>query len=1538
MSALDEWLTSVGLTAHVDLFAKHDIEMADVFDLSESDLREIGLTVGERKRFVRAVAALRLSRREAAPPLRLEDVTVAGTNPHLMAERRHLTVMFCDIVGSSSLAELMDAEDVLDLMQRYQNFSGAHIERFGGYIAKFLGDGIVAWFGYPSASEWDAESALRAALEIVRAMDTLKLPDGDSLNVRIGIATGHVVIGDLFGSGTAMEQPVAGVTPNLAARIQNLAPVNGIVVSENTWRLTAGRFLFRDTGTHSLRGFSLPVRAWEVLGERAMGDDADPAMLVPLAGRETELALLRDLWRRTREAVGAVVLVQGEPGIGKSRLIEDFLTGIDRHAFCRLGVHASQFNSSNPLFPVISLIERFAGIDRLDSGPERLAKLSSVLAGDEQDREAARRILAPLLSIAGDAPALETPRQLKELTLQTLVRQLCLMSETKSVVVLVEDIHWLDPTTLELLDRLIGCVRNRPIMIIMTSRDPFPQDWIASPGVHAIELPRLPSDGSIAILRSLTAGEPLDPRIEAMIIERTDGIPLFVEELTRTLLEERAQGTMGQPDQIPIPLSLQDLLMARLDRAGPAKELAQTGAVIGRSFDRTLLSAVSDFTTEELENALSVLICADLIHREGQEVYSFKHALVQDAAYRSLLRDQRRSLHAGVAMRLMELTPEVSDLNPDLLAHHLTEAGQTDRAIGWWIKAGRRSLDRSAMQEAERHLSRALTLAETLPEDGTQGKQTDELRMEIMALLGPVLIFLRGPGSAEVERLYARAYEISRRFPETSANFQISWGWWRLSRDFTVMRARADSPSDARLRAERRSPAASGASLPVGQPFQPGRSCGVQSPYRQRAGDLRGRRVPPPRFALRQPRCQGLRARRAGAGAVAVRRSGPRAARGGGLARLGRRAEPYRKPHPCARYRADASVLPAGYRQDHGTSSRHDRLGGGTQLSRPPGQGAAVPWLGAGAAGRGRARAGGVANRSGPPEGNRDQRGFPGLSLHAGGSPGAVRQARGGPGRTDPGARRIRADRLADLGARDGSPDRRDDAPFRRRRRGRRRDGVPERPDRGRPAGCDLPGTACGHQPCPAVGAAGQAGRSVPTASSSARTVLHPCRDARPAGVADADEPAFRAAERKLAGVRTGLAALDEAPKAWLAGTHRTVAPETTLERFLPLASRMGITRLSDVTGLDTLGIPVWMACRPNSRSLAVSQGKGLTHAAAKASAFMELAETWHAESVALPMRYMSRRDLAAQADVVEVDGLPLSRHGAFHPDRPILWVEGRELLTHALVWLPLELVGADFTDPPPAGSGCFAATTNGLASGNSLTEAIAHGLYEIIERDALALWRLKGGPVQTSTRIDPASLTGDAVTSVIERFDSAKLDVGLWDVTSDIGVPVFQCVIAGREAGSGDGGLFDAELGSGCHPDPEVALLRALTEAAQARTTFIAGSRDDFDPDAWTPGTRLSRRQAARQWLDTGVRGGMRDFRSLASHAGPTVRGDLARTVERIAAASAGPVLYADLTRPDLGLPVARVVVPGLEGAFRGGEGDFVPGRRARAVIEAGR
>ncbi|UEM19910.1 AAA family ATPase [Skermanella mucosa] len=783
MSSLEEWLRSVGLGHQAGAFRKHDIDFAALGDLVEDDLREIGLTMGERKRFLRAVAALRPGRRPAA-------------------ERRHLTVLFCDIVGSSALAERLEAEDVLDAMRRYQQMASEQVARAGGHVAKFLGDGVVAWFGYPEASESDADCALRAALGIVRKIGTIDLapgiagggPDGGRLRVRIGIASGPVVIGDLIGSGTATEHPVAGVTPNLAARLQALAPPNGIVVSEEAWRLTANRFLFEDIGAHALQGFSLPVRAWRLRAERSRSDAADRTHRVPLAGREAERALLRELWRQAREVTGAILLIRGEPGIGKSRLVEDFLDGADE-ARWTLRFHGSEVNSGNPLYPMAAEVERIADIDRLDRPAERMAKLENLLFGDDADRGEARRVYASLLSLSDGEPAdgsSVTPRQLKEMTLRALVRQICLASEARPVILVAEDMHWLDATTVELLHRLLDAVRGRRLLIVVTSRGPFPADWTARPGVRLLEMPRLPAPDCAAMVRSLTAERPLDEATERRIVERTDGVPLFVEELTRALVEARPAGHGTRPEHIPASLGAS--LMARLDRVGRARELAQAGSVLGRSFDRDLLARVSEFGAEEMDAALDVLVRADLLHADpgrgdGHPAYSFKHALVQDATYAGLLRDRRRALHARAAAALLELTPEVADLRPDLLARHYDEAGRVDPAIDCLMKAARRSLDRSAMPEAERHLARALELAGSLRRD----RRALELRLEILVLLGPVMIFLRGPGSPEVERLYADAYDLCRELPETSRHFPISWGWWRLSRDFTVMGQRADA-------------------------------------------------------------------------------------------------------------------------------------------------------------------------------------------------------------------------------------------------------------------------------------------------------------------------------------------------------------------------------------------------------------------------------------------------------------------------------------------------------------------------------------------------------------------------------------------------------------------------------------------------------------------------------------------------------------------------------------------------------------------------
>ncbi|GAB4394379.1 MAG: YcaO-like family protein [Kiloniellaceae bacterium] len=401
--------------------------------------------------------------------------------------------------------------------------------------------------------------------------------------------------------------------------------------------------------------------------------------------------------------------------------------------------------------------------------------------------------------------------------------------------------------------------------------------------------------------------------------------------------------------------------------------------------------------------------------------------------------------------------------------------------------------------------------------------------------------------------------------------------------------------------------------------------------------------------------------------------------------------------------------------------------------------------------------------------------------------------------------------------------------------------------------------------------------------------------------------------------------ALDDSAKAYRGGTHRCRRPEDTLKAFLPHAARMGITRLANVTGLDSIGIPVYMACRPLSRSIAVSQGKGLTPLEAKISAFMEAAETWHGETITAPLKMVSHEELRRDHRVVDVEGLPRSRLGDFDPAQQILWVEGVPLNGGEPRWVPLELVSTNYTLPQPQGSFAFPANTNGLASGNTFTEAALHALCELIERDALSLWRLGGEAVRAATKLDPDSIDSVPARTLLAHYERAGLSVGLWDVTSDLGVPVFCCAVAERAETA-----VEAELGAGCHPDREVALLRALTEAAQSRTTRIAGARDDYVPESYDSAAKLARNRTAQLWLADPPR---RRFADAPNLSGDTIDGDLERVLALLAAQGIDEVVAVDLTKPDIGLPVARVVAAGLEGAYQGAGSDYRPGPRARAL-----
>ena len=397
-----------------------------------------------------------------------------------------------------------------------------------------------------------------------------------------------------------------------------------------------------------------------------------------------------------------------------------------------------------------------------------------------------------------------------------------------------------------------------------------------------------------------------------------------------------------------------------------------------------------------------------------------------------------------------------------------------------------------------------------------------------------------------------------------------------------------------------------------------------------------------------------------------------------------------------------------------------------------------------------------------------------------------------------------------------------------------------------------------------------------------------------------------------------------DSAKAYRGGTHRSRPPEETLRTFLPLANRMGITRLANVTGLDSLGIPVYMACRPLSRSIAVSQGKGLTKAEAKVSAFMEAAETFHSETITAPLKMASLEELSNDHPMIDVEGLPRSRLGEFDPTEQILWVDGVALGSGEKLWLPYELVSTNYTLPQPRGSFAFAANTNGLASGNSPMEAVLHGLCELVERDAITLWRLGGDDARAAAKMELASATQMHCRKLLDQYAQAGLDVGLWDVTSDIGIPVFVCAVAERSEVA-----VEAELGAGCHPDREVALLRALTEAAQARTTRIAGSRDDFVPESYNAEAKLSRHRTARLWLAGPSR---RRFEDVPNFSGRTIAEDLDHVLECLRAKGIDQIVAVDLTKPDIGLPVARVVAAGLEGAYQGSGSDYRPGPRARA------
>ena len=778
MPDIASWLIRHGLDKYVKVFIENEVDLDALRYLSEDDLKELGLPIGPRRKVLAAIATLA---DEFLSPSSTPVITVP-IPPRSEAERRQLTVMFIDLVGSTKLSQRLDPEEMRDIIRAYQSSVSAEITRYEGHVAKLMGDGVLAYFGWPRAHEDDAERAVRAGLAATAATAVLTTPRGEPLAARIGIATGLVVVGDLIGEGSAQEEAVVGETPNLAARLQNLAEPNTVVAADSTQRLVAGLFDMVDLGHQKLKGFSIPVRGWRITSETdAEGRfDAQHGVTTPLVGRTEELELLLQRWQQAQAGKGQAVLLSGEPGIGKSRLIAALLERLDAEPHVQLRYFCSPYHVNSALHPVINQLERALGLRRDDSTDAKLDKLETLSRQVVSDIDEVSPLLAELLSIdtvGRYAPVKLSPQAQKVRTLRVLIQQLEGLAAQQPVVMLIEDAHWIDPTTSEWLDMLIDGLQVLPVFLIVTFRPEFQPRWTLFSNVTALSLSRLGRDQGAAIVDRVAGGKTLPTEVSNQILAKTEGVPLFVEELTKTVLESGLLIDAGNHYVLsgPLPLfaipsTLQDSLMARLDRLDLVKEVAQTGACIGRVFHHRLLAAVTSSDSVKLEGALQQLEKSELVFRRGvppEATYTFKHALVQDTAYQSLLKSRRQQIHATIASTLESLFPEIAEAEPETLAHHYTSAGLAKQAVANWLKAGQQALKRSANPEAIAHLNKGLELIESLPDSEVRLRQ----EVQLQTALGVTMMATKGFAAPDVLQAFSKARVLCEKLGDQNQLF-----------------------------------------------------------------------------------------------------------------------------------------------------------------------------------------------------------------------------------------------------------------------------------------------------------------------------------------------------------------------------------------------------------------------------------------------------------------------------------------------------------------------------------------------------------------------------------------------------------------------------------------------------------------------------------------------------------------------------------------------------------------------------------------------
>ena len=771
------WLRELGLGKYEAAFRDNEVDDSVLPNLTAEDLKELGVTaLGHRRKLLDAIAALHSDESVKTKATAQDSAGQPTSAPTVEAtdERRQLTVVFIDLVGSTVLGGELDPEDLIRLLSQYRETCVAAIGKYEGHVAQYLGDGILVYFGFPQAQEDAAERAVRAGLETVEKVGRLKQPDGRALQARVGIATGLVVTRGATGVGTAGEETVVGDTPNLAARLQSLADPGCVIVGPTTHQLTSNFFEFSFLGEHAIKGFRDPISIWKVLGENTIESRfaaAHAATAGPIVGRERELTFLYDCWQRATRGDGHVVLVVGEAGMGKSRLLEAIAERVGQEPHRLLRCQCSPYHRNSVLFPFKKMLHHGLALSHDLSSQENLDHIERMLSRLGRQKLSSTLLLAELLDVPSEeklSPLEMTPNQRKNETL-AILEDLLMAPLDGPVLLLLEDAHWSDQTTQTLIERLLKRIGREQALVLITHRPELKTNWSEHPQGTLITCKQIGYEHCAALIRNVTSRTQMDETLVQEIVTRSDGVPLFAEELTKAVLDLRSLGASA------VPLTLQDSLMARLDRLGRAKDIAQIASVIGRQFSYALLEAIAGASDIDLRSALGRLRESGLIFEagnDGESSYSFNHSLVQEAAYESLSRSRRQSLHKEIARHLESQSNATGESEPTLIAHHYGRAGEAEKSFHYWLLAADRSGQRLALAESVANLTSALAEAERVADP----KLRTHLKLDAQLRLGATLAIHKGPQTSEAESALQEAKALAKEANAGPQLFQATWG------------------------------------------------------------------------------------------------------------------------------------------------------------------------------------------------------------------------------------------------------------------------------------------------------------------------------------------------------------------------------------------------------------------------------------------------------------------------------------------------------------------------------------------------------------------------------------------------------------------------------------------------------------------------------------------------------------------------------------------------------------------------------------------